>query len=147
MIDQFREGKYIHVDNMVIQFINRLMQQSVSKYHLSPFAQAYIFLFGSKNLEPKIEEIFSEFQEVEDPEDREGSASLQIKDISRQSDEYYLHESQKFGVQTDILTIVYPDGTKRNIEHAKETPNTFYDREDELEIISFLSLYLFLLSC
>ncbi len=123
--EQFREGRYIHVDSMVIQFKNADAAVGM-KYHLSPFAQAYIFLFGSKNLEPKIEEIFSKFQEVEIMKIGRSSATLQIKNISRKSDEYYLHESETLGVQTDVLTIVFPDGTKRNIEHAKETPNTFY---------------------
>lgn len=124
-IEQFREGKYIHVDSMVFQFKDADAAISI-KYHLSPFAQVYIFLFGSKNLEPKIQEIFSEFQEVEIQKIGRSSASLQIQNVSRRSDEYYLHESKSFGVQTDVLTVIYPDGTRRNIEHAKETPPTFY---------------------
>lgn len=124
-IEQFREGKYIHVDSMVIQF--KKTDATVSmKYHLSPFAQVYIFLFGSKNLEPKIEEIFSEFPEVKVLKIGRSSASLQVMNVSKRSDIYYLHNSCKFGVQTDVLTIVYPDGRQRNVEHAKETGNTFY---------------------
>jgi hypothetical protein len=123
--EQFREGRYIHVDSMEIQFKNSDATVSM-KYHLSPFAQSYIFLFGSKNLEPKIEEIFSKFQEVKIVKIGRSSATLQIKNISRKSDEYYLHESKTLGVQTDVLTIVFPDGTKIDKEHTKETPNTFY---------------------
>jgi len=123
-VEQFREGKYIHVDIMTIQFKKTDATVDI-QYHLSPFAQAYIFLFGSKNLEPKIEEIFSEFQEVKILKLGSSSASLQILNISRKSDVYYLHESRNFSVQTDVLTIVYPDGTRRNFEHAKETPPTF----------------------
>ena len=123
--EQFREGGYIHVDSMEIQF--KKADATVSmEYHLSPFAQVYIFLFGSKNLEPKIEEIFSKFQEVKITKIGRSSATLQIKNISRKSDEYYLHESKTLGVKTDVLTIVFPDGTEISKEHTKETPNTFY---------------------
>ncbi|MGV8077028.1 MAG: hypothetical protein ACP5N0_07005 [Methanosarcina sp.] len=125
-IDQFKEGKYIHVDSMVIQFKQANATVSIN-YRLSPFAQSYMFLFGSKNLQPKIEEIFSEFQEVKIKKIGRSSASLQILNISKKSDEYYLHDSHKFGVQTDVLTLVYPDGKKRNVENAKETLNTFYE--------------------
>jgi len=123
--EQFREGKYIHLDSMVIEF-NKADAEISIEYHLSPFAQAYIFLFGSKYLEPKIEEIFFDFENVEVQEIGRTSALIQVKGISRQSDEYYLHESREFGMSPDTLTIVYPEGAKRNIEHAKFTPNTFY---------------------
>ncbi|MGB9940577.1 hypothetical protein [Methanosarcina sp.] len=123
--DQFREGKYIHVDTMEIAFSKTDAQISI-EYHLSPFAQAYIFLFGSKHLEPKIEEIFFDFENVKVQEIGRTSALIQVKGISRQSEEYYLHESREFGMAPDVLTVVYPEGARRNIEHAKATPNTFY---------------------
>jgi hypothetical protein len=123
--DKFREGKYIHLDNMEITFIKTDAKISI-EYHLSPFARAYIFLFGSKNLEPKIKGIFFDFGNVEIQKIGESSALIQVKGISRRSDEYYLHESRKFGISTDTLTIVYPEGTRRSIKHAKSTPNTFY---------------------
>ena len=100
--DQFREGKYIHIDSVVIEF-NKSNGNVHVEYHLSPFAEAYLFLFGSKHLEPKMKEIFADF-----------------------SDQFYLHESRKFDIQPDILTLVYPDGTRRNILNTNSTPNTFY---------------------
>ena len=98
-------------------------------YHLNPFAQVYMFLFGSKNLEPKIEEIFSEFHEVKIKNIGLSSASLEIKNISKKSDDIYLYDSHKLGVQTDVLTLIYPDGKKRSVEHVNETLNTFYEYE------------------
>jgi hypothetical protein len=123
--DQFTEGKYIHLDNMEIAFSGTDARISI-EYHLSPFAQAYIFLFGSKNLEPKIKEIFFDFGNVEVQEIGKDSALIQVKGISRHSDEYYLHESRKFGVSPDTLTVIYPEGTRREINRPRTTPNTFY---------------------
>lgn len=123
--DQFKEGKYIHIDSMVIQF-NKTDANVNVEYRLSPFAKVYIFLFGSKNLEPKIKEIFADFKIIKIWDIGSNSASLHVTNISRKSDPYYLHESRKFGVQPDVLTLVYPDGTRRNIQNPKSTPNAFY---------------------
>jgi hypothetical protein len=123
--DQFREGKYIHIDSIVIQF-NKLNANVNVEYHLSPFAEAYVFLFGSKHLEPKIKEIFADFKNVQIREIGGNSASLLVTNISRKSDQFYLHDSCKFGLQPDVLTLVYPDGTRRNMQNAKSTPNAFY---------------------
>jgi hypothetical protein len=123
--EQFREGKYIHVDSIVIQF-DKANADAYIEYRLSLFAKAYMFVFGSKNLEPKIKEIFADFEEVKILEIGSNSASLRITNISKKSDQYYLHESRKFGVQPDTLTLVYPDGTRRNTLNPKTTPSAFY---------------------
>ncbi len=122
--EQFREGKYIHVNNVIVEF-NKANATVYVEYRLSAFAEAYIFLFGSKHLEPKIKEIFADFQEVKIREIRSDSASLTITNISRKSDQYYLHESREFGVQPDTLTLVYPNG-RRSVQDPKSTPNSFY---------------------
>ncbi|AYK14114.1 MAG: hypothetical protein ACOX7X_08675 [Methanosarcina flavescens] len=124
--DKFREGKYIHLDSIEIAFSKTDARISI-EYHLSPFAQAYIFLFGSKHLEPKIEKIFYDFENVEVKEIGKSSAIIEVKGVSRRSDENYLHESRKFEMPPDTLTVIYPDGARRNSEHAESTPNIFYD--------------------
>ena len=123
--EQFKEGKYIHINSVVIEF-NKSNANVHVEYHLSPFAEAYIFLFGSKHLEPKMEEIFADFSDVKILKIRSNSASLLVSNISRKSDQFYLHESRKFDIQPNILTLVYPDGTRRNILNTNSTPNTFY---------------------
>ncbi|KKG07711.1 hypothetical protein EO95_18730 [Methanosarcina sp. 1.H.T.1A.1] len=124
-MEQFREGKYIHIDSMVIEFDKTDADVQI-KYSLSPFAQAYMFLFGSRHLEPKLEEIFFDFENIEIQRIERTSAVIHIKDISRQNDEFYLHDSRKLGMQPDVLTLVYPDRTRQNIEHARATPYIFY---------------------
>ena len=123
--EQFKEGKYIHIDSVVIEF-NKSNANVNVKYHISPFAEAYIFLFGSKHLEPKMKEIFADFSDVKILKIGSNSASLLVSNISRKNDQFYLHESRKFDVQPGILTLVYPDGTRRNILNTSSTPNTFY---------------------
>ncbi|MCQ1536364.1 hypothetical protein FTO70_11875 [Methanosarcina sp. KYL-1] len=124
-MEQFREGKYIHLDQVVIEF-DRSDAEINIHYHLSPFAQVYMFLFGSRHMEPKIEEIFFDFKEVDIQKIGRTNARIQVKGVSRQNDDYYLHDSREFGMRPDTLTLVYPDGTIRNIEKARATPDTFY---------------------
>ncbi|AKB17973.1 MULTISPECIES: hypothetical protein [unclassified Methanosarcina] len=124
--EQFREGKYIHIDSMVIEF-NKMDADVQIQYNLSPFAQVYMFLFGSKHLEPKIEEIFFDFDNIEIQRIGINSALIHVNDISRQKDEDYLHDSRELGMQPDVLTLVYPDGKRKNIEHAKSTLDIFYE--------------------
>jgi hypothetical protein len=124
--DQFEEGKYIHVDSIEIQFDKTNASVNID-YHLNPFAQAYVIMFGSKNLEPKIKEIFSGFREVKIQKIGRSSASLQVQNISKESDGYYLCNSYELGVQADVLTFVYPpNGATKNYEHVKVTPPVFY---------------------
>ncbi|AAM06666.1 TPA: hypothetical protein HA338_11895 [Methanosarcina acetivorans] len=124
--NQFREGKYIHLDTMVIEFDKTDANVRIS-YHLSPFAQVYMFMFGSKHLEPKIEEIFFDFENIEIQRIGINSALIHVNDISRQKDEDYLHDSRELGMQPDVLTLVYPNGKRKNIEHAKNTSDIFYE--------------------
>jgi hypothetical protein len=122
--EQFRQGKYIHVDSIEIVFDKTDANVDI-QYRLSPFAEAYMFLFGSKNLEPKIREIFANFTEVKILQIGRDTASLQITNISRKKDQNYLHDSRELGVSTDVLTLVSPQGTRR-LQDQKSTGNFFY---------------------
>jgi hypothetical protein len=122
--EQFREGKYIHIDSIEIVFDKTDANVNV-EYRLSPFAEAYMFLLGSKNLEPKIKEIFANFTEVKIRQIGSNSASLLITNISRQKDQYYLHDSRRFGVSPDNLTLVSPQGT-RTFQNPHSTGDFFY---------------------
>ena len=124
-MDEFREGRYIHLDQVTIEFDKTDAEVSI-EYHLSPFAQVYMFLFGSRHLEPKIQEIFFDFDDFTIQEIGRTHAKVLVKDISRQSSGYYLHDSRQLGIKPDTLTLVFPDGIQRNAENAKETPDTFY---------------------
>jgi hypothetical protein len=122
--EQFREGKYIHVDSIEIDF-DKTDANVDMHYRLSAFAEVYMFLFGSKNLEPKIREIFANFTEVKVLQIGRNSTSLQITNISRKKDQYYLHDARVFGVSPDVLTLVSPQGTRR-LENPSSTGDFFY---------------------
>ena len=67
-----------------------------------------------------------DFENIEVRRIGRSSALIHVNDISRHDDEYYLHDSRELGIQPDILTLVYPDRTRQNIEYARATPDIFY---------------------
>lgn len=122
---QFKEGTYIHIDSIEIAFYKTDANVDI-EYHLSPFAQAYIFLFGSKNLEPKIREICAEFNVAKIQKIGINKASLTLTNTSRLNGQYYLHDSMRFGIAPDMLTIFFPDGNSRIYKNPSSIPYLFY---------------------
>ncbi len=122
--EQFGEGRYIHINSIDIFFDKTDANVNV-EYRLSPFAEAYMFLFGSKNLEPMIKKIFANFTEVKVQQIGSNSASLLITNISRQKDQYYLHDSHRFGMSPDNLNLSSPQGT-RKLQNPNSTEDFFY---------------------
>lgn len=122
---QFKED-YIHIDSIVMEFNGPNATVNV-KYNLTPFAKVYLFFLGSKNIEPKIEEIFSEFPEKKIQKIGLNNATLQITNISQISGEDYTHDSTKLGMRSDQLIIVFPDnqGTQK-LQNTDSTMSVFY---------------------
>lgn len=95
-------------------------------YDFDKLSRAYLLIFGSKTLEPKVKSVFPNFdyEIIKIDPDR---AILRIKNISRFKDGYYLHDSHKFGEIIDIAYISDPSSTKiREYYNINATPNYFY---------------------
>ena len=119
------DEQFIHITRMVVTF-EKADGIAEINYNLDPFAKAYVFLLGSRNLEPTFKKIFFEFEDVEIMEIGQNHAMIMLKNMSRQSGEYYLHDSREFGASVDVLTFVYPDGSTKQLENTRTTQNTFY---------------------
>jgi hypothetical protein len=128
---QFKEGQFIHIDKMTIEFSGENATADI-EYHLTPFGQGYIFLFGSRNLKAKINEIFSNFSEVKIQRIGYNDATLQITNISIKNGHVYLHNPTKLGLRSDLITIVYPynQGTK-SYKNLDSTIAVFYPSSPE----------------
>ncbi|MDO9518513.1 MAG: hypothetical protein Q7J10_10785 [Methanosarcinaceae archaeon] len=119
------DEQFIHITQMVVTFEKADGIVEIT-YDLDPFAKAYVFLLGSRNLGPTFENIFFEFEDVEIIEIGQNHAMIMLKNISRQSGDYYLHDSHELGVSVDVLTFVYPDGSTKQLVNTHKTQNTFY---------------------
>jgi len=129
--DQFKEGKYIHLDSMVMEFYEANATVNI-EYDLNAFTYAYIFCFGSKSLEPTIKKIFFEFPDVKIQKVGLNSATIQLTNISRKYDHNYMHDSTKLGLQPDSFTIVYPYNQGiRKLQKPEATLSVFYPDKPE----------------
>lgn len=120
--------QYIDIEQMVIEFDDNDAQARIN-YELDLFAQMYVFVLGSRNLEPTFNDMFSEFEDFRIVEIGKNHARLILSNVSRQSSEYYLHDSRNLGTNVDRLVIIYPEGTSKILENTNSTPNTFYTRK------------------
>lgn len=118
-------SNYIHIEHMTMEFEDHDAVVTLS-YDLNLFADMYVFILGSYNLEPTFEKMFSDFESVEVTKIGWNSATIRIKDVSRKVDAYYLHDSRELGMNVKTLTIVYPDGSAKDYPDSKSTPNIFY---------------------
>ena len=97
-----------------------------ANYDLGTFPKLYILLLGSKNIEPKINSIFSNFnyQIIKMDQDK---VILRVKNISRVIPGYYLHDSKKIGSTIDKIYIYTPDSPlPKEYSNRNSTPDIFY---------------------
>lgn len=117
--------QYVDINEVTIKFNDNDAEARIS-YNLDLFAQMYVLILGSRNLEPTFNEIFNEFGDFHIAEIGKNHAFLTLNNVSRQSGEYYLHDSRNLGTNVDRLILIYPEGTSKMLENTNSTPNTFY---------------------
>ncbi|MCX9014683.1 MAG: hypothetical protein OIN89_07810 [Candidatus Methanoperedens sp.] len=95
-------------------------------YEFPKLMKLYILLLGSKSIEPKIKEAFLDF-DYDIIKMNHEQAILRVKNVSRSSQGYYLHESRKLGTSINTVYIYTPDSrTAKQYSNINSTPNTFY---------------------
>ncbi len=95
-------------------------------YDLGKIPKLYILLLGSKNIEPKIKSIFSDF-DFEILKMDQSTTVLRVKNISRLDNGYYLHDSRNLGAKIKTIVVYTPDSTRaREFSNLNSTPPIFY---------------------
>ncbi|MDL2261123.1 hypothetical protein LJC08_02680 [Methanimicrococcus sp. OttesenSCG-928-J09] len=96
------------------------------EYEVGFLTQIYVFFFGSRNLNPFLDELLYDFEEYRVISVHGTTATVELINASRLSGSYYLHDTHMLGFEVGKLTLKYPDGKTLTFENATETPNTFY---------------------
>lgn len=120
-------GQYIHIDQMVLRF-DHTDATVILNYDLDVFAKVYVFAFGSRHLEPELGKIFFDYENVEIIEIGHDHAVVLLKNASRKSDMFYLHDQRELGAAIGSLDIQYPVGPSKNIRNTDSVPNLFYEQ-------------------
>ncbi|MCX9084015.1 MAG: hypothetical protein OIN87_04350 [Candidatus Methanoperedens sp.] len=97
-------------------------------YDIGTLPKMYILLLGAKTIQPRIDDVFSNFDYTIIKIDQEKTI-LHVNNISRYEKNlnYYLHDSVKFGTTINKM-IIYIPGDSRPSEYKgiNATPSKFY---------------------
>ena len=118
--------RVFEISSLVIKFQNTDAEFTVN-YNIGTIPRMYILLMGGKSIEPKMKELFSNFDYdiVKMDQDK---AILHVKNISRFEKGYYLHDSIGFGTRIDTMIIYIPgDPQPTQYYGLNATKNTFYN--------------------
>lgn len=127
---QTEQATYIDFKRAVLRF-NDTDAVFTLYYDLTPAARAYVLAFGTHNLEPRIREVFTGFDEenIEIISIKPESAQVLVKNISKPSDNYYLHRGVHLSTTFDVLDVYTPNSPRpREYYFTNTTPNIFYPR-------------------
>jgi len=95
-------------------------------YDLGTMPKMYILLFGGNSIQPRIKEVFSNFDYEVLKMDQE-KALLKVKNISRNEKGYYLHDSVQLGATINTMIIYIPgDPVPTEYFGLNATKDTFY---------------------
>ena len=98
----------------------------IVNYDLGQIPKMYILLFGSKSIEPKVRDIFSNF-DYDIVKMNQDETILKVKNISRLEKGFYLHDSRKFGDSINTILVTTPDSPRaKEYLNLNSTPDTFY---------------------
>ena len=99
-------------------------------YELDFLVRVYVLAFGSAKIAPEIESRFTSFDEVSVRNIGCEQATVDVKNVSHQSNEYYFHNSHDFGMTIEKLVVKLPDGYSRTYLHTNKTPDIYYESDN-----------------
>ena len=119
------ETKPIDITSMIVNFSGPDAIVTVN-YDYGRLGRLYLEIFGSKSIEPKINDFFNEFDH-DIVKINYNTSIVILHNVSKKSGEYYLHNSVKFKKTIKILYVIIPDPEEERIYYdTNMTPNIFY---------------------
>jgi hypothetical protein len=115
----------VQITQMEIHFINQ-DAIAVIDYEVGFLTQLYILFFGTHHLNPYLQELFFDFYEYRIISVHSTTATVELLNVSRFEDIYYLHGSHRLGSEVGLLVLLFPDGHTMTFNNAVVTPNVFY---------------------
>lgn len=115
----------LEITSLTINF-DKTNATFIVNYDIGKIPKMYILLFGSKSIEPKIRELFSNF-DYDIVKMNQDETILNVKNISRLEKGFYLHDSRILGASIDSIIVSTPDSPRtKEYSNLNSTPNTFY---------------------
>jgi hypothetical protein len=125
---QTEQTTYIDFSKASIQF-NGTDAVFTLYYDLTPAARAYILAFGTSNLEPRIREVFTNFEDIEIISIKPEVSRIKVRNISTSTENYYLHHAVELSTTIGVLKVYTPNSRQpREYYNINATPNIFYPK-------------------
>jgi hypothetical protein len=127
LIMPFASAGCVQVTQMTLEF-ERADAVFTLDYELDFLVKIYVMAFGSAKILPEIEAQFVSFDEDDvtivrlDYE----QAVVIVNNVSYYDDEYYFHDSHKFGITINKLVVDPPDRLPRTYLNTNITQSLFY---------------------
>lgn len=121
-------GDYIHISSMEVRFSGTDATVDLF-YDLDFFGDMYIFALGSRHLKPEFESFFYDFEEFKVVELGRTHSRFLLTNVSRETDNFYLHDEKKLGRQVGSLVVIYPAGPSKAMGSVDSIPNLFYEKQ------------------
>ena len=96
-------------------------------YELDFLVRLYVLAFGSAKIIPEIEARFASFDNFSVRKIGCEQATVDVKNVSHQNNEYYFHNSHDFGRTIEKLVVKLPDGYSRTYQYTNTTPDIYYE--------------------
>ncbi|WP_462272432.1 hypothetical protein [Methanohalophilus sp.] len=119
---------YIHISSMQVRFSGTDATVDLF-YDLDFFGDMYVFALGSRHLKPEFEGFFYDFEEFKVLEIGRSHSRFLLKNVSRESENFYLHDEKKLGRQVGSLVVIYPAGPSKAMGSVDSIPNLFYEKQ------------------
>ncbi|MDK2892762.1 hypothetical protein [Methanohalophilus sp.] len=120
------ESACIHIKEMYLRFDGDDATVTIY-FDMDLFGDLYVFAFGSRHLEPELIKIFSIFDDLEIRKIGMDNAVIELANVSRQTDSYYLFDERELGTEVEELIILYPSGPNMRFNDVSEIPPLFYE--------------------
>jgi len=120
------DGQYFHINEMSLRFDGEDATATIH-FDLDLFGVLYVFAFGSRHLEPELEEVFMDFDDLQVREIGRDKAVIYLSNVSHKTDDFYLFDEKELGAVVDDLTLLYPSGPSKTLTNAHMIPNLFYE--------------------
>jgi hypothetical protein len=120
------EGHYLGIRQMSLTFDGSDATATVY-FDLDMFGDIYILAFGSRHLEPELQAVFVNFDDVTIREIGRDKAVIDLGNVSRKSENYYLFPERELGKTVGELTLIYPTGSPKHLTDVSVIPYLYYE--------------------
>lgn len=116
---------FIYVENLTIVLEDGSANISMD-YELGVFAKFYLFMLGGRFIEPELESILVDFDEITAMEINQDRAVFLVEGAIHDENGYNVFDSSKLNQEVKNVTIIFSDGSTMKFKDVESIPRIRY---------------------